>query len=266
MCLILTFIVQGTNCIRYEYSIFENPELTNNIFLNELKIAEALYQVFTDLSDQINILLRYIKQPLKHRYVHKVAGVLAGNVNQHGFKYNQFNLLQTNDYFAAKKKSFPNLNVTQIHSELDILKGAAKGVLMLQETYQINVELFANNLFHSVNEDNSCALCLNHGKLDGHDLAYISNVAFHQNWYDSAIVFLKRALTLVNTNVANDKIKYSNHFLQSIADMASMYATTNNHFLETRKYKVGPNWKLIPFAVEKGMPVITVIYLNAYAV
>ena len=253
MCLILTLIVQGRNCIKYEYSIFENPELTNNIFLNELKISDALRHVFTHLSDQINILLKDIKQSLKHRSVNKIPSVIGGNIYQHVLKHNQFNLLHMNDYLAAKKKAFPNLNVTKMHSELDILKGAARGMLMLQETYHINVEVFANNSFNSANEDNSCARCINHGKLDEHDLAYISNVAYHQNWYDSAIIFLKRALTVVKTTAASNEIKYSNHFLRSIADMASLYATKNNRLLETRKLKVGPNWKLIPFAVDKGM-------------
>ena len=134
------------------------------------------------------------------------------------------------------------------HSTLEIINGALKGLIMLQETYEQDIKDFSqghlylkNVIYRTSREIDS---------LQPDDLAAMSSLAFnHYNWYDNSLIYLKESLSayssLSPTQPRDDLDIY-------LLAMKNYYSSYHNELYTKKKNIVGSDWKLYPYLVDKG--------------
>ena len=148
----LILLIHGAQSGRYDYGIFENFELTKDIFIDEIELVKHLQNVRSLLKERAKVIRSHMEQ-------HKQS-LLPMNetldVVQHPIpavrllarSFFQKNLLMDN----LVKTKLPVLKpLPKIEGSLEdparVLVGATKGLVMLQETYNIDLRKFIKGQF-----------------------------------------------------------------------------------------------------------------------
>ena len=241
---------------RYEYLLYKNVQRTKLVFIEEQKIVQKLqflkikgYQT----KDMINSLLGSLTHILHKNHIsrslqiHSLWGLMNYTIELVAFE----RLIPLTKYHY----SFRNIEkiISAYGSAENIMAGAKKGVIVLRQTYGLNVTNFSRGILQL--KDNRIDRSRVADNLKPDDLVSLATMAFDMfHWYDSGLLFLKEALNSWKTNDAY-KMK-TIHGLKigaTINQLISEYISLHNQLLTTMKTHNGQERILFPFFVEKGL-------------
>ena len=137
-------------------------------------------------------------------------------------------------------------------SDSMILHGAQKGLIMLHETYDLDIQDFAKGHLHEKTgiEDGS----RRPDSLQPDDLASMSSIAFNTyKWYDNSLKYLKEAMDLLS-NISKEKNQNIwADFENTLLIIKKHYSTYHNELFQKKGIFIGEDWKLYRNIVDIGL-------------
>ena len=255
---------------KYEYYLFENFEMTKDCFIKEQGINKAL---------QINRQNLYHKMDaLSHRiYINQEPSSAIGSNTQKLHAQNFHDKLKFTFRLMFNKYQFRKLSIwsnfyslylkvqdkfnflfdfekVYKRSTLEIMDGALKGLVMLQETYEQDIKDFSKGHLHLKNKKIIEHSSRKIDSLQPDDLAAMSTLAFeYYKWYDNSLIYLKEALESYYS-LSNDQRREmpTEDFEKSLLMMKKHYTSYHNQLLQKKDNILGDSWKLYPYPVDKG--------------
>ena len=262
------FLSSHISCMKHDYLLFENFELTKKTFHEEqtnFRIWEEkrnqLRKVVFELGtlNEFDINVQSILQSKKRiSDISKIMPQVAVNVFQTSdgqareqqyirketFIYNSFVRKQHNHTFSYQE-------VYKDWKMIEVVKAALRGLLMLRETFDQNITDFSTGHF-SV-KTRLFTFTRQIDSLTPEDIASLSKLAFNEfNYYDSAIEYLKSALDMLRNTIGKKHNVNSKKLEEQLSSMRNTYPTYHNELLEKHKNPIGPDWKLYPYKVDEG--------------
>ena len=254
---------------KYSFYMFENFELTKDCFIKELHIVKLL-----QLSRKT---LRYKRNKLNHSmYKHYDSqSVLIYNAQQHhdrnvkklllftfsslykGYQLEQISI--RNNFHSLHPKAKDNSHLllgfegVYKRSTLDILNDALKGLVMLQETYEQDINDFSKGHLYLKNVIERTSRKTD--SLQPDDLAAMSSIAFdYYNWYDNSLKYLKESLTSYHLLSSKKRsVMLKDDLEMYLLKMKKQYSSYHNKLHSKKKNIIGIDWKLYPYQVDKGL-------------
>ena len=255
---------------KYEYYLFENFEMTKDCFIKEQGINEAL---------QINRQNLYHKmEALSHSiYISQEPSSAIGSNTQKLHAQNFHDKLKFTFRLMFNKYQFRKLSIwsnfyslylkvkddfnflfdfekVYKRSTLEIMDGALKGLVMLQETYEQDIKDFSKGHLHLKNKDIIEHISRKIDSLQPDDLAAMSTLAFeYYKWYDNSLIYLKEAFESYYS-LSNEQRREmpTEDFEKSLLMMKKHYTSYHNQLLQKKDNILGDSWKLYPYPVDKG--------------
>ena len=250
---------------RYDYELFENFEITKESFVKEQIIVHKLGKIRESLHQTINAILLFLEKVstfshqinLKGRF-HEFNNIkkwpdstFKRGIN-HIFLIDPLLLFHT---FVVRKAAFEDDNVAYNYntSSQAIIDGAQKGIIMLHETYNLDINEFAKGSLNTKTVD-AAARRRSIDCLQPDDLASMSTMAINTfSWYDNGITYLKEALKVFNQlSIKKRSELLPNGFETEMMSMKKSYSTAHNEMLRKKQKFIGADWKLFPSPVNKG--------------
>ena len=134
----------------------------------------------------------------------------------------------------------------------DVIFGAIKGVMMIQETYDLKIREFASGNF--ANDNQMISRSINKlDQLDTFDLTEIAKVAFQMGWYDTALKYLKESISSLKSTHLNLKINIPLGFNRNLQRMRKKFVEFHNTSLMNKRKRIGEDWKLFPYLIDNGL-------------
>ena len=149
-------------------------------------------------------------------------------------------------------KNIQNLNLNYNVSTERTLRGALHGLLMIYETYDLDIREFSKGSFkfRSGFENNS----RESDSLQADDLAMMSTTAMEANWYNASIECLRESIYLYG-QCLDKKPKY--HLLPDLNEILlskkKVYSNSHNKMLIEKRKTLGPDWRLFSYFVDEGV-------------
>ena len=255
---------------KYEYYLFENFEMTKDCFIKEQGINKAL---------QINRQNLYHKmEALSHSiYISQEPSSAIGSNTQKFHAQNFHDKLKFTFRLMFNKYQFRKLSIwsnfyslylkvkddfnflfdfekVYKRSTLEIMDGALKGLVMLQETYEQDIKDFSKGHLHLNNKDIIEHISRKIDSLQPDDLAAMSTLAFeYYKWYDNSLIYLKEAFESYYS-LSNEQRREmpTEDFEKSLLMMKKHYTSYHNQLLQKKDNILGDSWKLYPYPVDKG--------------
>ena len=253
---------------KYQYYIFENFEMTRDCFVKEQGMNKALqinlqnlYHKMDELTNRI-----YTKQEPSSSIGSNTNKIYAQNFHKNlifTFKliYNNSNLrkrsvwIYFHSLYHNVKDNFNFLfdfDKAFKRSTIEIIDGALKGLVMLQETYEQNIKDFSRGHLHLKNFVERTSR--KKDSLQPDDLVGMSTLAFeHYKWYDNSLKYLKEALERYYS-LSHEKRRelLSEDFEKTLLVKKKYYTSYHNQLLHKKDNILGDSWKLYPYPVDKG--------------
>ena len=250
-------------CDRYEYLLFENYELNKASFIKEqvmvknlrvkarilksemMELSKCIHRHFSfemHMIPQLNLRLKCIDFRLKLLFSHlqnkKLSLFRSSTLSFHnpGPKYEK---LQNYDYLY-------NLSVR------NIIRGAMKGIIMLQSTYLQDIKHYSKG-YLSIK-----GVLINTSRqidsLLAQDLAAMSAMAFqYMKLYDSSILYLKAAFDLFYSNSKTEqRIRAPDKLEPTLLGMKKVYLLVDNNLLTQKKINAEFDGELIAYMDHTG--------------
>ena len=150
----------------------------------------------------------------------------------------------------------------------ELLGGALRGVIILHETYGLNLERFIQG---ELLDNNALTRSRKTDSLKKDDLALMAVEAFKMNWYDSSIKYINSS-TSSHHHLSEQNQDYYNFpkFKEISLEIRRHYAKHHNNLLVQSKTTTdllseGIEWKLFPHFVDEGLNTnITYFIINKY--
>ena len=249
---------------KYSYLLFENFEMTKDGFLKEKKLFRAL-QV-----NQNN--LHYTLAELNHWTSNKLPSIVGSNMHKQtlenylhiSIKYMKstihfrknllLNDFQTEHHKVGDKYNFVfDFENIYRRNMIDIMKAGLRGLVMLQETYEQDIQLFSKGHLRLKNHIDTSSRFIDSLRPD--DLAAMSVLAFDfYKWYDNSLKYLKEALRSFylssyaekNNGGAKDGLE------EYLLAMKIHYSSYHNQLWRRKSNILGNGWKLYPHMVDEG--------------
>ena len=253
---LLPFMVM---CSRYDYELFENFEMTKESFIKEQNIVRKLENIRQNLHQKRYEIARYLnyfsvfpagEKDTKFQINRKLE-------NWDGCKFEklvQYTAFENKlssfviDYGTENVTNYFNYNI----SVQNIIDGSQKGLIMLHETYDLDIKGFAKGHLNlkGVTENRSRRI----DSLQPDDLASMSTMAINTyKWYDNSIEYLKEAIHLFNTLSNKERSELPSDFESALLSMKDTYSTYHNEMLVKKQIFLGPDWKLYRSLVNNGI-------------
>ena len=255
---------------KYQYYLFENFEMTKDCFIKEQGINKVLRVNRQNLHHKMDALSQRIyidpepsstvgsnTQKLHAQNFHdKLKFTLRLMYNRYQFRklsvWSNFHSL----YLKVKNNFnfFFDFEKVYKRSTLEIMDGALKGLVMLQETYEQDIKDFSKGHLHLKNKDIIEHISRKIDSLQPDDLAAMSTLAFeYYKWYDNSLIYLKEALESYYS-LSNEQRREmpTEDFEKSLLMMKKHYTSYHNQLLQKKDNILGDSWKLYPYPVDKG--------------
>ena len=272
--IILSFCANTIICGVYDYKVFESSEQTKDIFVKEQQLLkefeklEKLYQYHIDLVN--TTMIEMIKAKVKlHKKATNVSSEVVKNPiaalrtieRTYKWKHKLFiePKLKRNSSFA---NFMDDLIQTQQNMEklLPFLKdlyddafiGTVRGIMMIQETYDLNLTEFATGKIF-LDQEVSKKFSSASDYLDPTDLANIANIAFKMKWYDTALKYLRESVISYEQLPLEAKNDVPPWFINTLHEMKKNFTKVHNKSLLNKKKRVGEDWKLFPYLIDEGL-------------
>ena len=263
---------------KYEYYLFENFEMTKDCFIKEQGINEALqinrqnlYHKMEALSQRIYInqepssAIGSNTQKLHAQNFHdKLKFTLRLMYNRYQFRKLSVWIIFYLSYLKVKDNFNFLFDFEKVYkrSTLEIMDGALKGLVMLQETYEQDIKDFSKGHLHLKNKDIIEHISRKIDSLQPDDLAAMSTIAFDEyKWYDNSLTYLKQALeSYYSLSYDQRKEMPTENFEKSLLWMKKHYTSYHNQLLQKKANILGESWKLYPYPVDKGLRIYVLRY------
>ena len=255
---------------KYEYYLFENFEMTKDCFIKEQGINKALQINRQNLYHKMEALSHsiYISQEPSSAIGSNTQKLHAQNVHDKSkftfklmFNKYQFRKLSIwsnfySLYLKVKDKFNFLFDFEKVYkrSTLEIMDGALKGLVMLQETYEQDIKDFSKGHLHLKNKNIIEPRSRKIDSLQPDDLAAMSTLAFeYYKWYDNSLIYLKEAFESYYS-LSNEQRREmpTEDFEKSLLMMKKHYTSYHNQLLQKKDNILGDSWKLYPYPVDKG--------------
>ena len=265
--LVFVFYFPNAFCLTTDFLFFENFDLTKKSLLEEQVISRDLKQLRQNLVYQINDLNKMLR-------INQIAVEDKNSLNSKGIGiYNyEFNRrytiirIQLNEikssfyglvlaYRSFKRRhtfTFGYETVYTSFKNIDLVKAAVRGVIMLQETFNQNIDEFLQSYLTIKNNVLRDGQKLN--LLEPSDFIVIARIAFDDyKWFDTAIKYLKTAIELFYSKKNYLNTSNSRNLEDIMSFMKKKYSQHHNEMLSRMDNPIGPEWKLYPTMVNPGI-------------
>ena len=139
----------------------------------------------------------------------------------------------------------------------ELLGGALRGVIILHETYGLNLERFIQG---ELLDNNALSTSRKTDSLKKDDLALMAVEAFKMDWYDSSIKYINSSTSSYHQHLSDkNRSNYNFPKLEEISlEIRRHYAKHHNNLLVQSKTTTdllseGIQWKLFPNVVDEGL-------------
>ena len=257
-----------------DYLLFENFDLTKNTFVEE----QNIFQNILNIRNSLNLKFKELDENGKY-YREEVEGI-KHNQSQISFRKNPLELRKVGksetkeDGIIHSKPATNNLEISQWmyldirksinhhfgfekvyanNTETQLIIGALKGLMMLQDTYGLDIKSFSRGDLKI--KSNEKVKYRTMDTLQVEDLVSMSGISFNDlHWYDASIRYLKEATDIF---VATAKVTYRNSLFRNILDeclntMKKLYPAYHNKMLEKMDNPIGTDYKLFPLPIDEG--------------
>ena len=231
---------------------FEHHELSKETFINEQKLVQSLKNVRKMLEERRNMIKQFS------------AKILGRNFDSTESKVHDtisaFSLIKRGALILPSIRSslkrdfdlFPQIlkSINETCSDFPDSKdhnGAVKGMVMLHETYEFFLDSTTEGKISYISSDRAYTEFQGREKLDIDDLYLMSEKAKTQLLYDVGIEFLRAGFNLA------DKVKPTNSTLKKMKNLRKQLVHMNNQHLLKWEKMVGPNYKVLPYLVDKNL-------------
>ena len=207
---------------KFEYYVFENFETTKNIFVNERKIIGYLLQI-TKPAKQCDTKISVLKLLKQYKYLKtrtnlspiKTSKILSSLKWNHNYEkltgIIREKCIQLKNQIIKNKVKNVDRKIIDVYSKYatnDVLMGAAKGILMLQEAYDINIEKTVDGLLTIPDINNSkTEVVKSHGRLSVDDFLLMLVYSYQTGWISKARQFLQPIEYLLQNEASEDYLK-----------------------------------------------------------
>lgn len=211
----------------FDFQMFENFELTKNVYVREAQIVAALRQIHSDLEDT--------KSTIKRVLTSAGAREVQDRMNELNTNYKR-SLEQMQSWTAEDFPTFKDY------------AGALGGLIRLQFAYKWNLtELSENGNLQFSNVENGQDLSFGtFERLVPSDLAPLAQEAANKNYLSIAIDFAKEALRMVE----KEPHSYNEIQLNMLKKLVKDLAQVNNKYLTKRKTFMDDDMLIKPFLVD----------------
>ena len=257
----LLFLVSTS---RYDYLFFENFELSKDLFVKEQNLVRELTISRQNLYNNIKALTSGIDNISQH-YPDSYPGDISGNekwlnleirnirsrldvttMSPPGTEYLMYNNTKN------ERNLFSNIENMYNQPEALIVEAAAKGVIMLQETYEQNITEYLKGHLRLKSGIKRNGRSIDSLKVD--DLASMSTIAFdHYKWYDTSLKYLKEAFNLFYSLTFEEQRMLPHNLEESLIKMKKQYPKYHNDLVVKKTNQIGPEWKIFPNMVDTGI-------------
>ena len=144
---------------------------------------------------------------------------------------------------------------------IDIMKGGLRGLVMLQETYEQDIQLFSKGQLHL--KSNIDTNSRKKDSLKPDDLAAMSVLAFEfYKWYDNSLKYLREALKsfYLSSYVKKNRDNIMDGLEKYLLSMKIHYSSYHNQLHSKKKNILGNGWKLYPYIVDEGRTTDLCVY------
>ena len=151
----------------------------------------------------------------------------------------------------------------------ELLSGALKGIIILHETYGLNLEIFIRG---ELLDNNALSKSRKADSLKKDDLALMAVEAFKMDWYDSSIKYINSSTSSYYQHISEQNQDHYGFpkFKEISLEIRRHYAKHHNILLVQSKttkdlISEGIQWKLFPHLVDEGRN-INIVYciINKY--
>lgn len=257
----LLFLVSTS---RYDYLFFENFELSKDLFVKEQNLVRELTISRQNLYNNIKALTSGIDNISQHHpdsHPSDISGnekwlnLEIRNIRSHlnvttmsppGTEYSMYNNTKSD------RNLFSNIENVYNQPEVLIVEAAAKGVIMLQETYEQNITEYLKGHLRLKSGIKRNGRNIDSLKVD--DLASMSTIAFdHYKWYDTSLKYLKEAFNLFYSLTFEEQRMLPHNLEESLIKMKKQYPKYHNDLVVKKTNQIGPEWKIFPNMVDTGI-------------
>ena len=241
----LLFLVSTS---RYDYLFFENFELSKDLFVKEQNLVRELMISRQNLYNNIKALTSGIDNiSQQHPVLHpgdingneKWLNLEIRNIRSHlnvttmsppGTEYSMYNNTKSD------RNLFSNIENVYNQPETLIVEAAAKGVIMLQETYEQNITEYLKGHLRLKSGINRNGRSIDSLKVD--DLASMSTIAFdHYKWYDNRLKYLKAAFNSFYSLTLEEQRSLPYNLEESLNKMKRRNTKLNNDLVAKKQIK-----------------------------
>ena len=244
--------------------MFENFESTKSSFLKEQEFVKQLKNIRKSFSYELEKL-----EVNKDMSANLKANSSTYSEGEASLKPNVFTSLenaqssniaipylneQSKIHSTTKKKYQDVFNHTLGFGNVEnkeIMRAALHGLIMLQETYEQDMQEYAKGKIRYKNQITKSYR--NMDSLNIEDLVTLSTIALNDfNWADNAITYLKAAINIFNGIPTTEKTKQPDGFEQSLLTMKHHLTVYHNEMIAKKDNPFGPDWKLHPYLIDPG--------------
>ena len=238
------WIHESLNCT-YQKVFVKEQELANSLQINR----QNLVKVIDAFNYRTGRNLR-VKTPLdsdmeKNFQLKMISDTLQKSTFSSLNVYNrQYQNLRNADNFIFKYVSAYNVTVEKI------IDSALKGLIMVQETYNQDIEQFYKG--HLTLKNGNDRNYRRADSLQVDDLASMATIAFQfYKYYDNALIYLKKAIDIRSSSSKEYKM-FTNNLGERLFLMKKQYTAFHNGLFLKRSNILGPDWKVFPYLVDPG--------------
>ena len=259
ICVLCPNIVIGG---KYDFAVFENFEETRKIFISEMKIVSFL--------DKINKMLLYKMRTLDQIIKTDKSSWIFSSRNLFWLLSIRSRFYDVIPYIKTHlgrwrierrkiRRLKNNIMAVDIKYPLladELLGGALRGVIILHETYGLNLERFIQG---ELLDNNALTKSRETDSLKKDDLALMAVEAFKMDWYDSSIKYINSSTSSYHQHLSDENRSNDNFSkLDEISlEIRRQYTKHHNKLFVQSKTTTdllseGIQWKLFPNVVDEG--------------
>ncbi len=229
----------------FDYGLFENMEVTEAVFGEELILKDRLLAVREDLATQ-QLLLKASASAL----LTGGGGGGGGDLAQVARRLSSLANVTEAARIRLGPASLPFEGTASF-------RGALRGILMLKETYRIGarelasgrMELFSPASFGRERFSSDF-------RLDAHDLVDLAGTAVMDGWIDDAVELVRIGMEALEESGELRDESLPTHLrdhLEQLPAMRGFLPRVQNELLEKRRALVGKDFKILPYAIDENL-------------
>lgn len=252
------FLKHGMLCSKYEYLLFENFDIVRNTFIFEqLRVVRLRELLKTKTSDMVVLsesLYNSSVDPEKEIFFRKYLI----SSDKFSISINTAKILGHSYSIRRMEKSYHNnkTNVIPIHDEyiqsisgISIIKAAQNGLIILHETYGIDIEQFSNGIFRTNTND----IRRRSDALHPGDFASMALITLDEfGWYHNSALYLNESVSRHAKLFQNNTRNLRSNSSLTLAKRKQIVNHIHNRLLARMQKYIASNRNLYPSSVQTG--------------